>query len=125
MNIYVGNLPRTATEETIRELFEKHGAVDSVRIMLDRFTNEPRGFAFVTMESDDDANKAITALNEYTLEGRALRISEARPPEERRSTGGAGGSRGGFGGNRGPRREGGSGGFGGDRGGFGGGRNRY
>ena len=122
MNIYVGNLPRTATEETIRELFEKHGDVDSVRIMLDRFTNEPRGFAFVTMESDDDANKAITALNEYTLEGRALRISEARPPEERRSTGG--GSRGGFGGSRGPRREGG--GFGGDRGGFGGGRNnRY
>jgi len=125
MNIYVGYLPRTATEETLRELFEKHGAVDSVRIMLDRFTNEPRGFAFVTMESDDDANKAINALNEYTLEGRALRISEARPPQERRP---GGGNRGGFGGNRGPRREGGfggnRGGFGNDRGGFGG-RNRY
>ena len=121
MNIYVGNLPRTATEETLRMIFENHGSVDSVRIMLDKFTNEPRGFAFVTMESADDAAKAIEALNNYTLEGRTLRISEARPPEERRSSNGPRG--GGFGGSRGPRREGN--GFGGNRGGFGGGRNRY
>lgn len=126
MNIYVGNLPRTATEETLRELFEKYGVVESIRIMLDKFTNEPRGFAFVTMESADDAAKAVEALNNYTLEGRTLRISEARPPQERRP--GTGGPRGGgFGGSRGPRREGGFGGSSGSRsgGGFGGGRNRY
>ena len=118
MNIYVGNLRRTATEETLRELFEKYGAVESIRIMLDKFTNEPRGFAFVTMESAEDAAKAIEALNNYTLEGRTLRMSEARPPQERRPGAPRGG---GFGGTRGPRREGG---FGGNRGGFGGGGNR-
>jgi len=121
MNIYVGNLPRTATEETLKALFENHGAVESVRIMLDKFTSEPRGFGFVTMPNDEEAKKAIEALTEYELEGRNLRVSEARPPQDR-------GSRpGGFGDNRGPRRQGGgsSGGFGGSRGGFGGGRSRY
>ena len=121
MNIYVGNLPRTATEETLRMIFENHGSVDSIRIMLDKFTNEPRGFAFVTMENDDEATKAIEALNDYVLEGRNLKVSEARPPENRNRAPRSGGF------NRGPRLEGGFGGSRGgssSRGGFGG-KDRY
>ena len=124
MNIYIGNLPRTATEEGLRALFENHGTVETVSIMIDKFTNEPRGFGFVKMTSDDEARKAIEALNEYEFEGRNLRVSEAHEREERRGPRPGGG---GFNRDRGPRREGGFGGGSGssNRGGGFGGRNRY
>ncbi len=108
MNIYVGNLSYGATEEGVRGLFEAHGAVESVRIMTDKFTGKPRGFCFVSMPNDQEATQAIEALNNYELDGRALRVSQANPPQQR--TGGNGGPRrGGFGGreggfDRGPRR---------------------
>lgn len=109
MNIYVGNLSYQATEEGIRGLFEQYGAVESVRVMSDKFTGKPRGFCFVSMVNDNEATAAIDALNNYEFEGRALRVSQANPPQQR--TGGNGGPRrGGFGGpreggfDRGPRR---------------------
>ncbi len=112
MNIYVGNLSRTVTEETLRKLFEAFGAVSSVKIMTDKFTGEPRGFAFLTME-DEEAQNAINALDNSELEGQRIRVNTARPPQPRtpgqgggfRSNGGGfgrsnGGSQGGFGGSR-------------------------
>lgn len=98
-NIYVGNLPYNVTEETLRELFEEHGAVESVRIMVDKFTGRPRGFGFVSMPNDDEATKAVQALNLHILEGRNLRVSEANEQRPRRE-GGGGGREGGFGGRR-------------------------
>ena len=97
--LYVGNLPYSATEEQLTDLFTRAGQVDSVRVMRDMATGRARGFAFVEMASDDDAQKAITEFNEYKLEGRALVVNEARPKPE---GGGFGGSRGqaGRGGNR-------------------------
>jgi RNA recognition motif-containing protein len=113
MDIYVGNLSRNTTEEGLRELFKAHGTINSVKIMVDKFTGEPRGFGFVAMPNDEEANAAIAALNGYELDGRSLRINQARPPEPRE--GGAPRS-GGFnrprGGNDRNDR------FGGDRGGF-------
>lgn len=84
MDIYVGNLPYTANEDEIRDLFEQHGAVQSVKVITDRETGRPRGFAFVTME-DEEADAAIKALNGSELGGRTLRVNEAqrrspRPP---------------------------------------------
>lgn len=118
MNMYVGNLSRTATEEALRGLFERYGQVTSVKIIKDHMTGEARGFAFVDMSNEDEAQQAMAALNNYDFEGQQLRVNEAR---ERRPngprTGGFGGPRGG--GNRG----GSTGGFGGPRsGGFGGSR---
>jgi RNA recognition motif-containing protein len=111
--LYVGNLSYDTTENDLRELFGKSGTVRSVTIPTDRMTGQPRGFAFVEMESAADAAKAISACNGETLGGRTLRVNEARPPENR---GGGGG--GGFGGgDRGGSR-------GGDRGNRGGGRDR-
>lgn len=81
--IYVGNLPFSATEDELRELFEQHGTVLSVKLVTDRETGRPRGFGFVDME-DGDVAAAISALNGKDLGGRSLRISEARPREERR-----------------------------------------
>jgi RNA recognition motif-containing protein len=104
MNIYVGNLSRTTTEEALRNLFEQHGEVASVRIMKDKFTGEVRGFAFVTMPADEQAQQAISALNGTEVEGRKLTVNEAREPERRPSAGGNrfGGPRGGgMGGSRG------------------------
>ena len=79
--IYVGNLPFSATEADIRVLFERHGKVDSVKLINDRETGRPRGFCFVDMPSGD-AQGAIQALNGYSMNGRALRVNEAqeRPP---------------------------------------------
>lgn len=113
--LYVGNLPFSATEEALSEAFSKVGSVDSVKIITDRATGRSKGFAFVEMNSDELAMKAIESLNGQDFGGRTLKISEARPQENR--SGGGGGGRGGFGGGRG-------GGFGGGggRGGFGGGR---
>jgi RNA recognition motif-containing protein len=79
--IYVGNLPFSATEADIRVLFERHGKVDSVKLINDRETGRPRGFCFVDMPSND-APGAIQGLNGYSMNGRALRVNEAqeRPP---------------------------------------------
>lgn len=79
--IYVGNLPFSATDADVRVLFERHGKVDSVKIINDRETGKPRGFGFVDMPPAD-AQSAIAALNGYEMNGRALRINEAqeRPP---------------------------------------------
>lgn len=80
--IYVGNLPFTATDDEIRELFEEYGVVQSVDIITDRDTGRPRGFAFVEMENG--ADEAIQALNQKELGGRQLNVNEARPRQDRR-----------------------------------------
>ncbi len=112
-NLFVGNLPFTATEDELRDLFSAFGEVTQVRIMTDRDTGKPRGFAFVEMTDDEAAVKAITGLNGKELGGRALTINEARPKPERRGgfrPGGEGGGgfggkkRGGRGGPRGPQQ---------------------
>ena len=117
-NIFVGNLDFNVTEEAVRSLFERHGQVNSARIMTDRDTGRSRGFAFVEMENETEADQAISALNGYTMDGRALNVNEARPKPDR-GFGGGGNRFGGGGGGRGP---GGGGGGGGRRPGGGGGR---
>lgn len=119
--MYVGNLSYDATDSDIRELFEAHGSVSDVFIVKDRESGRPRGFAFVSMETPEEMNAAIEALNGEEFAGRALTINEARPREERPQGGGAynrggGGGRGGRGAYGGGDR-GGRGGRGGDRGG--------
>ena len=115
--LYVGNLPFSAGETELQELFAQAGAVDSVKVMRDMATGRARGFAFVEMASDDDAQKAIDKFHNYEFGGRNLTVNEARPRPER--SGGFGGG-GGFGGSGGGR--GGGGGFGGGGGGgYGGG----
>ncbi len=94
--IYVGNLPFSATEESLRAHFAQHGEVHSVAIITDRDTGRSRGFGFVEM-SDADAGNAIAALDQSELEGRSLKVNEAKPREDRRS---GGGGRGGGGGQR-------------------------
>jgi len=84
MKIYVGNLSFETTENDLQDLFEPHGAVNEVHLMMDRFTSKSRGFAFVTMNDDAQANAAMSALNGRELNGRALNVNEARPREERR-----------------------------------------
>ena len=111
-NIFVGNLSFGATEESVRAMFEAYGTVDRVSIVTDRDTGQARGFGFVEMSVNSEADRAITELNGRDLDGRALNINEARPKEDR-----------GFGGGGGNRRGGGGGGFGG--GGGGQRRNRY
>ena len=112
--MYVGNLSYDATDGDLRELFEPHGTVTDVFIVKDRESGRPRGFAFVSMETPEEMNAAIEALNGEEFLGRALTINEARPREERsqggRKFGGGGGGRGGFnrGGGRGGDRRGGS-----------------
>ena len=91
MNIYVGNLDFSSTEDSIRALFEQHGEVTSVKIITDRDTGRSRGFAFVEMASDDEGRAAITAVDGQELDGRALKVNEARPKTER--SGGGGSSR--------------------------------
>jgi RNA recognition motif-containing protein len=110
--IYVGNLPFTATEQDVRELFAQHGTVESVALPTDRETGRPRGFGFVEMPQADAA-RAMGALNGFNMGGRPLRVNEA---QDRPRTGGGGG-----GGSRGGRPGGGGGGYGGGGGGYGGG----
>jgi len=93
-NIFVGNLSFGVTEETLRSLFETHGTVSRANIVTDRDTGQPRGFGFIEMSNDGEAEKAIAALNGVDLAGRTLNVNEARPKTER--SGGAGGG-GGFG----------------------------
>ena len=116
MNIYVGNLAYSVTQEELQEAFSSFGRVTSVKIIIDRETGNPRGFAFVEMADNNEALKAIQGLNGMDIQGRAISVNEARP----RAPGGPGGGGGGrgFGG-------GGGRGFGGGGGGGGGQRNRW
>jgi RNA recognition motif-containing protein len=92
--LYVGNLPYSTTEDQLTELFGRAGKVESVRVMRDMATGRARGFAFVEMGSDDDAQKAISQLHEHQMEGRALVVNEARPKPEGGFGGGGGAGRG-------------------------------
>ena len=92
-NIFVGNLSFTATEDSVRSMFEAYGSVDRVSIVTDRDTGQPKGFGFVEMTNDAEAEKAIAELNGTELNGRALTINEARPKTERSGGGGGGGRR--------------------------------
>src|ERR1700731_2253993 len=110
-NIFVGNLSFNTSEDELRQMFEPFGQVDRVSIMTDRDTGRSRGFGFVEMTSNEDGDKAITALNGSSVGGRTINVNEARPKTERTGGGGGGGSR-----DRGDR---------GGRGGGGGRRDRY
>jgi len=110
--LYVGNLPYSASEDQLTELFSRAGKVDSVRVMRDMATGRARGFAFVEMGTDEEAQRAISELHEQDLEGRALVVNEAKPKPEG-GFGGGGGGRGGYGGGGGGRGGGGYGGGGG------------
>jgi cold-inducible RNA-binding protein len=98
--LYVGNLPFNTTENELQELFSQAGAVQEVMLMQDKFTGKSRGFAFVTMGSEQEAQNAISQINGKTLEGRALTVNEARPREQRPTGGGGGYGGGGYGGGR-------------------------
>ncbi|HEV2692026.1 MAG TPA: RNA-binding protein [Verrucomicrobiae bacterium] len=117
--LFVGNLSFNTTENDLQDAFAAHGTVVEANIMMDRMSGRSRGFAFVTMSTPDEAQKAIEALHGAQLDNRALTVNVARPKEERPRSGGGGG---GGGGDRGPRRD-----FrgGGSGGGGGGGRDRY
>ena len=121
--LYVGNLSYQVDSSVLQQLFEAHGTVESAEIISDRETGRSKGFGFVQMGSDEEAQAAIAALNGQQHEGRALTVNEARPREERPRGGGGGGGGygGGGGGGRGGFGGGGGGGRGGDRGGRGGG----
>jgi RNA recognition motif-containing protein len=99
-NIFVGNLDFSVREEAIRSLFETYGAVERVSIMTDRETGRSRGFAFVEMTNEGEAERAISGLNGKDMSGRALNVNEARPKTDRgpRPGGGGGGRGGGYGG---------------------------
>jgi RNA recognition motif-containing protein len=93
VNIYVGNLARQVKEDDLHQVFSAHGEVISVTLIKDKFSGEPRGFAFIEMPQKDQGMAAIQALNGYELMGRSLVVNEARPREERRGGGGGGGHR--------------------------------
>ncbi len=117
--LYVGNLSFNTTQNELTDAFSAFGTVSETNLMMDRETGRPRGFAFVTMGSSEEAQQAIAALNGKEMGGRALTVNEAKPREERSGGGGGGGGGG--------RREygGSGGGYGGGGGGGGGGRGRY
>ena len=93
MKMYVGNLSFETTENDLHDLFEQHGTVNDVYLMMDRFTAKSRGFAFVTMNDGAQANTAMTALNGRELNGRTLTVNEARPRADRPRPSGGGGKR--------------------------------
>lgn len=106
MRLYVGNVSFNTTEIGLQDAFAAHGNVTEVNLMVDKFTGRPRGFAFVTMASREDGEKAIKAMHGANVDGRPLTVNEARPREERPGGGGGGyggGGRGGYGGGRGDR----------------------
>jgi RNA recognition motif-containing protein len=120
--LYVGNLPFSTTQETLKEMFSEYGEITEAVIITNKFSGRSKGFGFITLADDSQAEKAISEMNGKDVEGRKLTVNEAKPfdpnaprPERR---GGFGGGRGGFGGDRGGF----GGGRGGGRGGFGGGR---
>ncbi len=121
--LYVGNLAFTTSEGELQQVFSQHGTVSDVFMAMDKFSGRPRGFAFVTMSTDAEAQAAASAMNGVELGGRKITVNEARPKEERPRGGGFGGGGGGGGGFGGGERRGGGG--GGGRGfGGGGGRDR-
>src|SRR3982751_3371653 len=116
--LYVGNLSFNTTENELQELFSQAGAVEEVTLMQDKFTGKSRGFAFVTLGSEQDAQNASAKSNGQTVEGRTLTVNEARPRESRPPGGGGGGrgyGGGGYGGGGGGYGGGGGGGYGGRR----------
>lgn len=130
--IYVGGLPYSATESDLENLFSAQGSVNNVTIITDRYTGQAKGFGFVEMDDDAEAEKAINTLNGTQMGGRTLTVNEAKPREDRPRTGGGGGygsgggggyggGGGGYGSGGGGGRSGGGGGRGGSRGGSGGG----
>jgi len=120
MKLYVGNLPFSTSEDELRELFEQYGGVSTADIVMDRDTGRPRGFGFVEMPNDSEAQTAIDNLHGKPFGGRDLTVNEARP-RQAGGGGGGGGGRGGYGGGGGGRGGYGGGGGGGGRGGYGGG----
>jgi len=92
-NIFVGNLNFGATEDAVRSMFEAYGTVEKVNLITDRDTGQPRGFGFVEMSVNADADRAIAELNGRELDGRALNVNEARPKTDRGGAGGGGGGR--------------------------------
>jgi RNA recognition motif-containing protein len=113
--LYVGNLPYSVGDSDLQRLFEAHGSVVSAQVIIDRDTGRSKGFGFVEMGNDSEAQAAIADMNGKEVDGRSLTVNEARPKPE--GGGGGGGGRGGRGGY--------GGGGGGGRGGYGGGRGRY
>lgn len=116
MKLYVGNVPFSASDDELLALFVDAGEVQSCRIVIDRETGRSRGFAFVEMDNDEEAKVAIERLDGFDMNGKVLRVNEARPREARPVGGGGGGYRGGGGGGGGGGRSGG-GGYGGGGGG--------
>src|SRR5476651_2649239 len=96
--LYVGNLSYEVSDSDLSAMFEAHGTVESAQVIMDRDTNRSKGFGFVEMKTDQEAQAAITALNGQQIGGRALTVNEARPKTEGGGRGGSGGGRGGFGG---------------------------
>ncbi len=99
--LYVGNLPYSVGDSDLQRMFEPHGTVQSAQVIMDRDTGRSKGFGFVEMGSDQEAQAAIAALNGNEVEGRSLTVNEARPKTEGGGGGGGGGGRGGYGGGRG------------------------
>jgi len=93
MNIHVGNLPRETSENELRQAFETHGQVTRVNIIKDKYTGESKGFGFVDMPTQEQAEAAVTSLNGKEMSGRSLSVSEARPRTDSRSMGGGNGHR--------------------------------
>lgn len=117
--LYVGNLAFSVTDDELMQAFTSFGNIASARVVMDRMTGRSKGFGFVEMEDDGQADEAINKMNGQTIGGRPVRVSEAKPQEDRPRRPGGGGGGGGFRG--GPRREGGGGFGGGGGGGFRGG----
>ena len=89
--LYVGGLPYSTTEQQLSELFSQQGSVTSAKVITDKFTGQSRGFGFVEMSTDEEAKKAISALNGTQMDGRPLTVNEAKPQEKRTGGGGFGG----------------------------------
>ncbi len=81
MNIYVGNIPYRLSEEDLKEIFQEYGTVESVKIINDKFSGRSKGFGFIEMPNEEEAKKAIAELNEAEVDGRNLRVNEAKPRE--------------------------------------------
>jgi RNA recognition motif-containing protein len=101
VNIYVGNLAWSCSNEDLMQLFSQHGTVARAQVILDRETGRSRGFGFVEMPNEAEAKTAVEALNNFNFQGRPLTVNEARPREPRQGGGGYGGGGSGYGGNRG------------------------
>jgi len=93
MNIYVGNLAYGVTQDELRDTFAAYGQVESANLITDKFTGDSKGFGFVEMPNNSEADAAIKGLNETQLKGRPLRVNQAKPRSDRPTRGGGGGSR--------------------------------